>query len=195
MSKASLGRRYNETDRALIATVLGTMGYVGTQTLLTTAPTRPTLESIAKEYGIRVPESPSGSRTATGRISRYTDAERALIATILGDLGYTGTQGLMSTSPTYPTLRVIADEYDVRAPRTARKATSAKAKKKGNPKRSRRYNEDDRARIAKIIESNGLSGTFKILGDETPSMVTLHNIAKDAGIELHRGRPTTKKAA
>tara|TARA_Y100000034_G_scaffold135296_1_gene206620 strand:- start:5341 stop:5850 length:510 start_codon:yes stop_codon:yes gene_type:complete len=156
---------------------------------------------------------------------RIPDTERALIATVLADLGFTGTANFLVNPPTYPTLRAIAEEYGVDVPlgqrgRPAGSKNKTEAKrgpgrpkkaKRGRPvgsknkpghkagrpagsknkpsKRGRRYDDAARAKLVTLIEEHGLTGTMRVLGDESPSIVTLHNIAKDAKVELTRGRP------
>lgn len=150
---------------------------------------------------------------------RYTETVRALIATLLGDLSFTQVQTLLSgKAPTYPTLKAIADEYEVTPPQSkrGRKAKTAvkptKAKRRGRPpgsknkpkvvapvvaksKRSRRYDEAAKVKLVALIEQHGLTGTMRELGEDSPSIVTLHNIAKEAGVKLTRGRPAVKEAA
>lgn len=132
---------------------------------------------------------------------RYTDTVRALIATMLSDLSFTEVQDLLSgKAPTYPTLKAIAEEYEVTPPQsqrgrkvdgTSKKSGSKgrKAKAKASSKRGRRYTDADKAKLVVLIEKHGLTGTMNKLGDKSPSIVTLHNIAKENGIELKRGRP------
>jgi transcriptional regulator with XRE-family HTH domain len=157
------------------------------------------------------------SNSTSDRGVRYTETVRALIATLLGDLSFTEVQALLSgKAPTYPTLKAIADEYNVTPPQSKRgrktKAVKpAKSKRRGRPpgsknkpkvvapvtssKRGRRYDEAAKVKLVALIEQHGLTGTMKVLGDESPSIVTLHNIAKEAGVTLTRGRPAAKEAA
>lgn len=140
--------------------------------------------------------------TNSERGRRYSDTERALIATVLADLGFTGTQNLLSgTAPTYPTLRKIAEEYNVTVPqgkRGRKPGSTVEVAETTNSepasKRGRRYDGVERAKLVTLIEEHGLTGTMKVLGDDSPSIVTLHKIAKDAGVELTRGRPALNEA-
>jgi hypothetical protein len=157
------------------------------------------------------------SKSSFDRGVRYTVTVRALIATLLGDLSFTEVQALLSgKAPTYPTLKAIADEYSVTPPQSKRgrkaKAVVAKpkSKRRGRPlgsknkpkvvapvkstKRGRRYDDAAKVKLVALIEQHGLTGTMKVLGDESPSIVTLHNIAKEAGVTLTRGRPVKEAA-
>ena len=142
---------------------------------------------------------------------RYTDTQRALIATILCDLSFTDTATLLSGKPpTYPTLKGIAEEFEVKPPQSKRGRKAdvtkpAKVKRRGRPpgsknkpkvsaKRSRRYDDAAKVKLVALIEENGLTGTMTLLGDKSPSIVTLHSIAKEAGITLTRGRPVKQAA-
>jgi transcriptional regulator with XRE-family HTH domain len=158
------------------------------------------------------------SNSTSDRGVRYTETVRALIATLLGDLSFTEVQNLLSgKAPTYPTLKAIADEYEVTPPqskrgrKTSKTVKSTKAKRRGRPpgsknkpkvvapvaksKRSRRYDAVAKIKLVTLIEQHGLTGTMRVLGDESPSIVTLHNIAKEAGVKLTRGRPAVTEAA
>lgn len=158
------------------------------------------------------------SNSTSDRGVRYTETVRALIATLLGDLSFTEVQALLSgKAPTYPTLRSIAEEYNMTPPQSkrGRKANgtpkATKAKRRGRPpgsknkpkvvkpvtssKRGRRYDDAAKVKLVALIEQHGLTGTMRVLGDESPSIVTLHNIAKEAGVKLNRGRPAVAEAA
>lgn len=122
---------------------------------------------------------------------RYSDVERSLIATVLGTLGYNGTRNFLSgAAPSTQTLRKVSEEYDIVVPSGVEEvAPSKKSNGSSNPKRSRRYTDEDKARLAELIAQHGLTGTQQKLGDDAPSMVTLSKIAQDYQVELTRGRP------